>query len=168
MIIKQIICKIKVRRAPTTRHDNNVDFKPIVTTKSAAEIKPPPLSIVVVADKGYDSEENHVLVRDDLKAYSSIIPSPPRYQQEEVPIWKTYGRYNRKQMKRGYLKPLYNQRNKEDETIMSAIKRLFGEYITSRLIRTQNRELTFRCIAYNMHRMTNLLVIVMVSTKPSR
>jgi hypothetical protein len=26
--------------------------------------------------------------------------------------------------------------------------------------------LTFRCIAYNMHRMTNLLVIVMVSTKP--
>jgi hypothetical protein len=101
MIIKQqIICKIKVRRAPTTRHDDdNVDFKPIVTTKSAAEIKP--LSIVVVADKGYDSgEENHVLVRDDLKAYS-IIPSP-RYQQEEVPIWKTYGRY-RKQMKHGYL-----------------------------------------------------------------
>lgn len=158
MMIKQIIiCKIKVRRAPTTRHDNNVDFKPIVT-KSAAEIKP--LSIVVVADKGYDSEENHVLVRDDLKAYSII---PPRYQQE-VPIWKTYARY-RKQMKHGYLKPLYNQRNK-DETIMSVIKRLFGEYITSRLIRTQNRELTFRCIAYNMHRMTNLLVIVMVSTKP--
>jgi hypothetical protein len=107
-----------------------VDFKPIVT-KTTAQIKP--LSIVVVADKGYDSEEDHVLVRDDLKAYS-IIPSP-RYQQEEVPIWKTYGRY-RKQMKRGYLKPLYNQRNKEDETIMSAIKRLFGEYITSRLIRT--------------------------------
>jgi IS5 family transposase len=153
-MIKQIICKIKVRRAPT-RHDN-VDFKPIVT--KSAEIKP--LSIVV-ADKGYDSEENHVLVRDDLKAYSII---PPRYQQEEVPIWKTHGRY-RKQMKRGYLKPLYNQRNK-DETIMSVIKRLFGEYITSRLIRTQNRELTFRCIAYNMHRMTNLLVIVMVSTKP--
>jgi hypothetical protein len=134
----------------------------IVTTKSA-EIKP--LSIVV-ADKGYDSEENHVLVRDDLKAYSIIIP--PRYQEvryQEVPIWKTCGRY-RKQMKRGYLKPLYNQRNK-DETIISVIKRLFGEYIiTSRLIRTQNRELTFRCIAYNMHRMTNLLVIVMVSTKP--
>jgi hypothetical protein len=152
-MLKQIICKIKVRRAPT-RHDDNVDFKPIVT--KSAKIKP--LSIVV-ADKGYDSEENHELVRDKLHGYSII---PPRYQ--EVPIWKTYGRY-RKQMKRGYLKPLYNQRNK-DETIMSVIKRLFGEYITSRLIRTQNRELTFRCIAYNMHRMTNLLVIVMVSTKP--
>jgi hypothetical protein len=151
-MLKQIICKIKIRRAPA-RHDN-VDFKPIVT--KAAEIKS--LSIVV-ADKGYDSEENHELVRGDLKAYSII---PPRYQ--DVPIWKTYGRY-RKQMKRGYSKVLYNQRNK-DETIMSVIKRLFGEHITSRLIRTQNRELTFRCIAYNMHRLTNLLVTVVVSTKP--
>lgn len=67
-------------------------------------------------------------------------------------------------MKRGYCKVLYNQRNK-DETIMSVIKQLFGEHITSRLIRTQNRELTFRCIAYNMHRVTNLFVIITVSTK---
>lgn len=66
-MLKQIICAIKIRRAPT-RHDN-VDFKPIVT--KSAEIKP--LSIVV-ADKGYDSEENHILVREDLKAYS-IIPA---------------------------------------------------------------------------------------------
>lgn len=36
-------------------------------------------------------------------------------------------------MKHGYLKPLYNQRNK-DGTIMSVIKRLFGEYLTSVLV----------------------------------
>jgi hypothetical protein len=53
---------------------------------------------------------------------------------------------------------LYNQRNK-DETIISVIKRLFGEHITSRLVRTQNRELSFRCIAYNTHRLTNLTTI---------
>jgi len=53
---------------------------------------------------------------------------------------------------------LYNQRNK-DETIISVIKRLFGEHITSRLVRTQNRELSFRCIAYNTHRLTNLTII---------
>ena len=47
---------------------------------------------------------------------------------------------------------------------MSVIKRLFGECVTSRLIRTQNRELSFRCIAYNMYRLTNLIIIVMVST----
>jgi hypothetical protein len=144
-VIKQIICKIKIRRDPA-KHDN-IDFKPIVTR--IAKIKP--LS-VVVADKGYDSEDNHILVREKLNGYS-VIPS--RY--ENVPIWKTRGRY-RKEMKRGYNKILYNQRNK-DETIVSVIKRLFGEHITSRLIRMQNRELTFRCIAYNIHRMLNLIVM---------
>jgi len=144
-VLQQIICNIKVRRAPT-RHDN-IDFGPIVTKIS--KIKP--LS-VVVADKGYDSEDNHVMVREKLKAFS-VIPS--RY--ENVSIWKTKGKY-RKEMKRGYSKILYNQRNK-DETIVSVIKRLFGEHISSRLIRMQNRELTFRCITYNLHRMLNLIII---------
>ena len=79
-------------------------------------------------------------------------------------IWKTKGRY-RKEMKRGYNNVLYNQRNK-DETIVSVIKRLFGEHVTSRLIRMQNRELVFRCIAYNVHRMVKLVFMVMVSTQP--
>ena len=85
---------------------------------------------------------------------------PARY--EHVPVWRAHGKY-RKQMKRGYSKLLYNQRNK-DETIISVIKRLFGEHITSRLVRTQNRELSFRCIAYNVHRLTNLVILVMIST----
>ena len=153
-ILKQIICKIKIRGAPT-KHDD-IDFKPIITTR-IAKIKS--LSVVVVADKGYDSENNHVLVREKLNGYS-VIPSI----YENVPIWKTRGKY-RKEMKRGYNKILYNQRNK-DETIVSVIKRLFGEYITSRLIRMQNRELTFRCIAYNTHRMVKLVVLTMVSTEP--
>jgi hypothetical protein len=79
-VLKQVISAIKIRRAPA-RHDN-VDFQPIITRTS--EIKP--LSIAV-ADKGYDNEENHVLVREDLKTYSSIIS--PRYRY--VPIWRTHG-----------------------------------------------------------------------------
>jgi hypothetical protein len=104
-VLQQIICSIKIRRAPT-RHDN-MDFRPIMTR--IAEILP--LS-VVTADNGYDSEDNHFLIRDGLHAFSII---PTRY--EHVPIWRTYGKY-RKQMKRGYSKLLYNQRNK-DETIVS-------------------------------------------------
>jgi len=135
-VLLQIICTIKIRRAPT-RHDN-IDFKPIITRTSNI------LSLsVVTADKGYDSEHNHQLVRDGLHAFSII---PARY--EHVPIWRTYGKY-RKQMKRVYSKLLYNQRNK-DETIVSVIKRLFGEHLMSRSIRTQNRELSFRCITYNI------------------
>jgi hypothetical protein len=151
-VLLQIICTIKIRRAPT-RHDN-IDFRPIITRTSNIL----PLSMVT-ADKGYDSEENHLLVREDLHAFSII---PARY--EHVPIWRTRGRC-RKEMKCGYSKLLYNQRNK-DETIMSVIKRLFGEHLMSRLTRTQNRELSFRCITYNMHRLTNLITLMMVSTKP--
>jgi Transposase DDE domain len=151
-VLQQIICSIKIRRAPT-RHDN-IDFKPIITR--LAEILP---VSVVTADKGYDSEDNHQLVRESLQALSLI---PARY--EHVPIWRTHGKY-RKQMKRGYSKLLYNQRNK-DETIMSVIKRLFGEHLMSKLIRTQNRELSFRCITYNMHRLTNLIILMMFSTQP--
>ena len=88
-LLQQIICTIKIRRAPT-RHDN-MDFRPIITRIS--EILP--LS-VVTADKGYDSEDNHLLVRESLHAFSVI---PARY--EHVPIWRTRGKY-RKQMKRGY------------------------------------------------------------------
>ena len=46
-----------------------------------------PLS-VVTADKGYDSEDNHLLVREDLHAFSII---PARY--EHVPMWRTHGKY---------------------------------------------------------------------------
>ena len=152
-VLKQIVCSIKIRRAPT-RHDN-IDFAPSVTRIS--KIKP--LS-VVVADKGYDSEDNHVMVREKLKGFS-VIPS--RY--EHVPIWKTRGKY-RKEMKRGYSKILYNQRNK-DETIVSVIKRLFGEHISSKLIRMQNRELTFRYIAYNVHSILNLVIIRWILQSPS-
>ena len=55
-LVQQIICTIKIRRAPT-RHDT-IDFQPLITKTS--EILP--LSLVI-GDKGYDSEDNHVLVR---------------------------------------------------------------------------------------------------------
>ena len=65
-----IICNIKIRRAPT-RHDN-IDFKPLV--KRIANII---LLSVVTADKAYDSEDNHLLVREELYAFSVI---PARYE----------------------------------------------------------------------------------------
>jgi DDE family transposase len=145
-------------RSPHTKESyfDNIDFRPNITRTSNIL----PLS-VVTGDKGYDSEDNHSLVRDGLHAFSII---PARY--EYVPIWRTHGKY-RKEMKLGYSKLLYNQRNK-DETIISVIKRRFGEHLMSRLTRTQNRELSFRCITYNMHRLTNLIILMMFSTEPFR
>ena len=67
-VLKQIICNIKVRRGAPTR-DDIIDFKLVITKTS--EILP--LSVVVVGDKGYDSEENHIMVREKLDAFS-VIP----------------------------------------------------------------------------------------------
>ena len=108
----------------------------------------------VVADKGYDSEKNHIV--SHCLGIASIIP--PRYV--DVPVYKTRG-YHRKMLKRqGYDSVTYHQRNK-CETIFSVIKRMFGENVTSRKISTQNRELMYRVIAYNAYRITrnNLLIL---------
>ena len=75
----QIACSLKIRRAP--RHDT-IDLRPIMERASSIM----PLS-VVIADKGYDSEANHELVREHLDALSII---PARY--EDVPVWRTHGR----------------------------------------------------------------------------
>jgi hypothetical protein len=59
-------------------------------------------------------------------------------------------------MECGYSKLLCTQRNK-NETIVSVIKRLFGELITSRLVKTRNRDNS--SIAYNVHRLTTPIII---------
>ena len=104
---EQAACSLKTRRAP--KHDT-MDFRPIMERASSMM----PLSIVV-AGKGYDSEDgeaNHEFVRKEPDA-ASIMPA--RY--EDVPIWRTHGRY-RKQMKRKFYTHLYYQRNK-NETVCS-------------------------------------------------
>jgi hypothetical protein len=83
-LLSQIICTLKIRRAPT-RH-NNIDFQPLILRTSEVSL---PIS-VVVADKGYDSEGNiHILVREEQLHAFSVIPSRFEY----IPIWRTYGKY---------------------------------------------------------------------------
>ena len=60
-------------------------------------------------------------------------------------------------MKRRFYTSLYHQRNK-NETILSVVKRMFCEHTASRLVMMQNMDLMFRVIAYNMHRLTVLMV----------
>jgi hypothetical protein len=58
-----------VRRGAPTRHDN-IDFKSVIIKTSELL-----LLYVVVGDRGYDSEEeNHIMVREKLGAFSSVIP----------------------------------------------------------------------------------------------
>ena len=143
----QIVCAVKIRHRP--RHDS-VDFVSLLERTNQII----PVS-TVLADKGYDSERNHVAT--EKLGILSIIP--PRYA--DVPVYKTRG-YHRKMLKRhGYDEITYHQRNKT-ETVFSVTKRTSGDSVTSRKIVTINRELMYRVIAYNCQRIVqnNLLVVV--------
>jgi hypothetical protein len=102
---------------------------------------------IIVADRGYDSEQNHIMT-EDLGIPRTIIR--PRY--ENLQVYKTKG-FHRKNMKRRFNWDTYHQRSKA-ETIFSVIKRMLGECVMSRYILTQNRETMYKVIAYNCYRIT--------------
>jgi len=150
---KQIIVGYKQRRGPA---NDCLDFPNVVKNTHRAMH-----ASIYIADKGYDSEKNHKLVRDTIGAHLII---PPR--NIGVPIHRTKGRY-RKEMKKGYDKDAYNNRAKV-ETVNSVVKRKMGDNINSKKVSTQNRELEFRYIAYNARRsvQNNLfLLYVRMSTE---
>lgn len=143
---RQIICSIKIRHR--RRHDS-MDFVPLLEHS----IRLAPIG-TVVADRGYDSEQNHV-VAEKMGIANTVIR--PKY--ENLQVHKTKG-FHRKMMKRHFDWDLYHQRSKV-ETIFSVIKRMFGEHIMSRYILTQNRETMYRVMAYNCYRINwNCLLIL--------
>ena len=139
----QLVTAVKLRRGPA---NDNRDFEPVV--RKAQAVKPIKIGI---GDKGYDDEDNHELLRDELGAMSII---PARYQ--DVPVWRTRGRY-RKEMKRGYSKKTYHQRSK-DETVFSVVKRTMGDEVRSVRTKAQNNEVRFRVMAYNAMRVASSLL----------
>lgn len=111
---------------------------------------------LVVLDKGYDDEKVHEFIREFMEAIS-IIPA----RNEDVPVWKTSGRY-RKLMKRGYSKKKYHQRNK-NETVNSVVKRKWGDGTLALSWRMQNKEVIFRLILYAARRFTSILLLFLLT-----
>ena len=66
-VLKRIVCNIKIRRAQATRQDN-LDFRSVITRISKIKT----LS-VVVANKGYDSEDNHIMVKRENERIQCYI-----------------------------------------------------------------------------------------------
>ena len=108
---------------------------------------------LVILDKGYDDEKVHEFIREFMDAMS-IIPA----RNEDVPIWKTSGKY-RKQMKRGYSRKKYHQRSK-NETVNSVVKRKWGDGTLALSWRMQNKEVIFRLIFYAARRFISIFLIV--------
>jgi hypothetical protein len=139
---RQLVASVSVRRGP---RNDTMDFSPVA--RKAHSIRPIGVGI---GDKGYDDEDNHELLRDELHALSAI---PAR--QDHVPVWRTGGRY-RKEMKRGYSAKTYHQRSK-DETIFSVVKRTMGDEVRPVRTKGQNNEIRLRLIAYNAMRIVSVV-----------
>jgi hypothetical protein len=94
-----------------------------------------------VLDKGYDSEDIHQLIRDDLISYS-LIPVRTRKR-------KRISGYYRRELSREFDLTLYHQRNLV-ETVFSVLKRKFGESMKARKFQSQIKELKIKLILYNI------------------
>jgi hypothetical protein len=113
---------------------------------------------IMVLDKGYDAEPVHQMIRQNHML--SMIPLRSNSRSD-----RTCGRY-RKQMRREWDESLYCQRNK-CETIFSVIKRKFGSEIRSHHDTMKEKELLYRVLAYNCHRMCVISALLqMISRKP--
>lgn len=143
---KQLIVSQKTRRGPASDHK---DFKPSVgkgrrvLKKAGKKVKS------FDGDKGYDSEENHRLVVEVLGAEDRM-----KLKNAGLPISRTWGRYRKKAKKR--IKRLRANYRAKNETVFSVEKRICGSTVRSVKVLMQNREMLFKDIAYNAHRLASI------------
>jgi len=100
-------------------------------------------------DRGYDSNDIHRLIREDLDA-DSIIPI--RSWKNEI-VGGTY----RKEMVLRADDPKYRRRQLV-ETTFSVLKRKFGSDLNARIFLVQIKEIASKMIVYNIHK--SLLVLI--------
>ena len=96
-----------------------------------------------VMDRGYDSEDIHRLIGQDLNADSII---PPRFWKNLI-VGGTY----RKEMVLRADDPKYRRRQLV-ETTFSVLKRKFSGDLKARRFRIQMKEITCKIIVYNIHK----------------
>lgn len=134
----QLVCAVLIQHHPVSY---DIKHFPQLFSQMVAIT---PMSVMVL-DKGYDAEPIHQMIRN--KNTISVIPA----RSKSHLISRTKGRY-RKMMRREFHETTYHQRNK-CETIFSVIKRRFGSEIKSYNNSMKEKELLYRLLAYNCHRM---------------
>jgi hypothetical protein len=139
------------------------DFSDLVPLATAAYgVRP---FVQLVADAGYDSEANHRFCRDELLV-ESLIParnrrgtrarSPYRSKMQRLLGVPQTGRRGTERARRDY-----RQRWKA-ETLMSVLKRKWGECLSARDAFMQQQQALLRGVVYNLHRLTVLGVFCCV------
>ena len=151
-MITQLVISVVIRHDAT---GHEIKYFPKILEEVEAVATP----WIFVLDMGYDAEWIHRMIRE--RGILSMIP----VRKKSSTIGRTKGRY-RKEMRRSFDGTLYHQRNK-CETIFSVIKRRFGSEVKSHHGAMKERELLYRVLAYNCHRMIVISCLLrMISMQP--
>ena len=99
---------------------------------------------VLLADAGYDSENNHRFCREELGIPSTVIPVNKRNRKNGGVV----GRY-RQQMAKKFPKAKYHQRW-QVESVMSRMKRRLGSALRSRSNEARTSECRLLVLTYDL------------------
>ncbi len=97
----------------------------------------------LLADAGYDGEQNHVFIREQLNIKSII---PPLIGRRTLKLPSTY---YRRLMAIRFNKKAYGQRW-QVETVFSMLKRNLGSFLRARTFWSQSREIMLRIFTHNV------------------
>lgn len=136
----KLIVSCKIRRK---KRNEIIDFKPL-TRKASSQLK----ISHFLADKAYDSEDNHKFVRYELE---SEFIAPIRRHGKKIKG------YYRKKM--NDLPSIYDKRASICESMHSAFKRKYGDVIYGKRFVSERNELMFRVLAYNLGVIVNLSLV---------
>jgi len=131
----QLIVAMKSRKSPG--HDNR-DFLPLLRRVKRYS--------VVCGDKAYDAEKNY--------EYIYAMKAKPAIPAREGLRRGTY----RKKAQRSFDLREYHQRSKV-ETVFSVLKRCFGDSLRSRSQWMMNKELSLKCLTYNLYKVSFYLTV---------
>ena len=134
---------ILAARAPTGNGSYSPDFDPLLyqSWRRARGVRD------VVADAGYDSENNHRIARLDL-GVRSIIP-PKIGRPTDKPPAARYRRLMRQRFARQADRRVYGQRA-QSETVNSMMKRNFGDALRSILPERREQEMLLRSLTHDL------------------
>ena len=139
---------ILAARATTGLGADHAHFPPLLLW--AAERMPLDM---VLADAGYDSEDNHRLARQEL-GIRSVIPATGGRPGAEAPTGY-YRRLMRRRFKGGPDKQQFGQRW-QAETVNSMVKRNLGSACRARTPRGRKKDMLLRAVTHNLMIIANL------------
>lgn len=141
---KHLFLAIKIRKS--NAHDSK-DFKPLIlkTKKTGKKIK------FNSSDKAYDSEELHEFSEEN--GFENIVPLRKKTKQ----FYRIHGKH-RKRLARNFPEKKYHRRS-IIENMWFCVKRLCGKVVFAKKWINQRKELIGKVIAYNIHRLVQLLRI---------